>query len=219
MFDVSRTVIRQALNELALTGMVRRERGRGTFVVKPKIRERLVQKLTGFYQDMKEQGYVPVTQVLKQAVVPASSQVAARLEIDAGTEVIEIERLRFVEDVPLNLVTTYIPYALCPVLLHEDLSHQSLYGFLETRYGLVVARGRRTIEAVLASPYEAQLLRVEIGAPLILLDSVSFLSDGTPLEYYQAYHRGDRSKFEVELVRLPEDSPVPGSPPADRDRR
>jgi len=46
------------------------------------------------------------------------------------------------------------------------------------------------------------LLNTDVGAPLIMLDSVSFLEDGTPIEYYHAVHRGDRSRFEVELVRV-----------------
>lgn len=67
-----------------------------------------------------------------------------------------------------------------------------------------MARGHQTIEAVAAGEYEARLLRVERGAPLIRLDSVSSLSDDTPVEYYRALHRGDRSRFEVDLVRTRE---------------
>ncbi len=204
MFGISRTVIRQALNELVHKGLVVREKGKGTFVAEPKIRESLVQKLTGFFQDMVEQGYTPVSQILRQEVTPAAPKTAAYLKIEPGTPVIEIERLRFVQDEPMALVTTYIPYALCPELLQQDLSHQSLYGFLEKRCSLVIARGHRSIEAVPASEYEAQLLRVKKNAPLVLLDSVSFLDNGTPVEYYHALHRGDRSRFDVQLVRVRE---------------
>jgi GntR family transcriptional regulator len=35
-----------------------------------------------------------------------------------------------------------------------------------------------------------------------LLDSVSYLADGTPIEYYHALHRGDRARFEVEVSRV-----------------
>ena len=49
---------------------------------------------------------------------------------------------------------------------------------------------------------ESELLQVDPGAPLMLLDSVSYLDDGTPIEYYHALHRGDRSRFEAELVRV-----------------
>lgn len=204
MFDVSRTVIRQALQEMKYEGLIVRVKGKGTFIAEPKLVESLVQKLTGFYQDMVERGHNPVTNVLKQRLTPAKSKIAAHLRIPPQTPVIEIERLRFVQEEPIVLVTTYLPYALCPEVLQADLSNQSLYALLEQQCGLTIARGRRTLEAVLANEYEARLLQVRKGAPLILLDSVSYLSDGTPIEYYHALHRGDRSRFEVELVRIRE---------------
>jgi GntR family transcriptional regulator len=204
LFEVSRTVIRQALNDLVYKGMIVREKGKGTFVAEPKIRESLVQKLTGFYQDMVAQGHIPKTQVLRQQLIPASHKVASHLKIAPGRDVMEIERLRFVRDEPIQLTTTYVPYALCPDLLHEDLSNQSLYAFLEEKCGIMIARGHRSVEAVPASDYEARLLQVKKGAPLIMLESVSLLSDGTPVEYYHAVHRGDRTRFEVELVRVRE---------------
>ncbi len=208
MFGVSRIVTRQALTELTNEGLVVREMGKGTFVAEPKISESLVQKLTGFYQDMADRGHEPVSEVLRQEVVAAGPKVANYLEIDADTPIVVIERLRFIQDEPIVLVTTYLPEALCPSLAIADLTRQSLYVYIEGEYGLVIVRGRRTIESVLASEYEAQLLQINTGAPLTLLDSVSYLEDGTPLEYYHALHRGDRSKFEVELVRIREQGKV-----------
>lgn len=204
IFGVSRTVVRQALLELELDGLVIRRKGKGTFIADPKINESLVQKLTGFYQDMVDRGRKPVTKVLNHEVQQATSKIAGFLDLAPGTEVISTERLRFVNDEPIVLVTTYIPYALCPLLAEYDLTNQSLYSVLEKEFGLVISHGRRTIEAVPANKREAQYLMVREGAPLILLDSVTYLEDGTPLEYYHAVHRGDRSRFEVELVRVPD---------------
>lgn len=202
MFNVSRTVIRQALKDMEYEGLIYREKGKGTFVAKPKIDQSLVQKLTGFFQDMVDRGYTPVTNVLSQVMVPASAKVAAHLQLEPGTPVIEIHRLRGIENEPFILDTTYLPYARCAHLLHEDLSQQSLYALLEHKFGLVIARGHRTLEAVRANDYEAQLLQINPGDPLILLDSVVYLDDGTPIEYFHALHRGGRSRFEVELIRI-----------------
>ena len=204
LFDVSRTVIRQALSDLEYEGLIVRKKGKGTFVAEPKIGESLIQKLTGFYQDMVELGHTPVTQVLKQEIVPANAKVAAQLDLKPGTKVIEIERLRFVQDEPIVLVTTYLPYALCAKAAKADFSGQSLYAFLESECKLIIVRGQRTLEAVAANEYEARLLGIEKGAPLVLLNSVSYLEDGTPIEYYRALHRGDRSRFQVELIRIRE---------------
>ena len=82
---VSRTVVRQALRELELDGVITRRKGKGTFIAEPKISEGLVQKLTGFYQDMVERGLRSSTKVLHQNVVPATEKVARFLNIAPET--------------------------------------------------------------------------------------------------------------------------------------
>jgi GntR family transcriptional regulator len=201
-FGISRTVVRQALRELEYQGLLYREQGKGTFVAQPKISESLMQDLSGFYEDTVAKGLTPATQVLRQEVQPAHKKIADYLQIEAGDKVIVIERLRSVGSEPIVLVTTYLPYDICPDLIDEDLSTQSLYALLEGKYGLQLSHGRRMIEAVAANQYEAQHLGVQEGAPLILLDSVSYLKDGRPIEHFHAVHRGDRSRFEVEVVRV-----------------
>ena len=200
-FGVSRTTVRQGLAELAHEGWVVRERGRGTFVAPPKLTERAVERLSGFFEDMVALGHPPVSQVLRQQVRAADEQVAARLNLKPGERIVEIERLRFVEDEPVVLTTTYLPQALAPGLETADLTRRSLYEYLETECGLSLASGRRTIEAVAADARQAKLLRIRKGAPLVFLQSVSYLADGRPIEFYLAFHRGDRSRFEVELMR------------------
>ena len=201
-FGVSRTVVRQAINSLVQQGFLYREKGKGTFVAKPKIAESLFQNLTGFYEDMLERGLKPVTKVLEQTKCGASRKVARQLGLSEKDPVIEIKRLRFVNNKPLVLVTTYLPYDICPYLLEEDLSNKSLYRLLEDKYDIKIVYGHRTLEAVSADEYVADLLAVKVGAPLMLLNSVSYLGDGRPIEYFHALHRGDLSKFAVTLIRV-----------------
>lgn len=205
-FDVSRTVIRQALKELEYKGLIYRKKGRGTFIAEPKIHESLVQNLTGFYQDMEAKGHRPQSKVLKQEIVPAAKKIAAYLELEEGTPVIQIDRLRFLDQEPIVLVTSYLLCNLVPGLDEVDLTNQSLYVYLENVHGIQISRSKRFLEAVPANQIEAELLQVDIGSPLILLDSISYLSDGSPLEYFHALHRGDRSRFEVELIRVSQPS-------------
>ncbi len=202
IFGVSRTVIRQALTELVYEALIVREKGKGTFVAEPKITESLAQRLTGFYEDMASRGEPPISRVLKQQLTPATEKVAGYLNVPVGASLVEIERLRFIHEEPLVLVTTYVPLEKCPGLLTADLTRQSLYAFMEQNCGLVIAHGRRTLEAVGAAPRESELLQVPVGAPLMLLNSVCALEDGTPIEYYHALHRGDRSRFDAELLRV-----------------
>ena len=204
-FGISRTVVRQALRDLEGEDIIFKRKGKGTFVAKPKISEGLIQKLTGFYQDMVERGLEPKTKVLFQEIVPANKKIAEYLDVPMGTEVVEIERLRLIHDEPIQLVTTYVPLHLAPNLPNIDLRDRSLYQYLETEYGIKIFRGKRYIEAVLASQNEAELLEIDEGDPLVMLDSISFTKTGQIVEYYHALHRGDRSRFEVELVHFEED--------------
>ena len=203
LFGVSRTVVRQALQQLEFEGMVVRERGRGTFVAEPKISSTsLVHSLMGFYEDMDKRGIEMVSDMLEQNMQPAGSHVAAYLDLESVTPVIKLHRLRSIESEPIVLVTSYLPYDLCPEVLNEDFTQQSLYLYLEEACGLKVARGRRRIEAVAANRTEAELLQIAEGAPLIKMESVSYLRDGTPIEYFNGLFRGDRSCFEMEVARF-----------------
>lgn len=202
-FGVSRTVVRQALNEMTYEGLVVRQRGKGTFVSQPKISSRsLVQSLEGFYGEMADRGVQVVTQVLEQTLEPADPDVANNLNLEGMAPVVKLVRLRFVEDEPIVLVESHLPYEMCREVIKADLARGSLYAFLEEQCGLTIARGWRRIEAIAADENSAASLAVDIGSPLIRLKSVSYTSDGSPLEYFDALFRGDRSRFEVEIVDI-----------------
>lgn len=203
IFGVSRTVVRQALKEMVYEGLIRREKGKGTFVSEPKISSQsLLQSLDGFYQDMAKRGFEPITKVLEQGIIPATPNVAAYLKLDPMAPVIKIVRLRFIEEEAIVLVTSFLPFELCRNLVNVDLTRSSLYVFLEQECQLVIARGRRRINAVAATEEEAELLVIELGAPLLKIDSISYLKDGTPLEYFHGLFRGDRLRFEAEIVEI-----------------
>ncbi len=199
--DVSRTVVRQALDYLALQGLIVKQNGKRSSIAGQKYSGDLMQSLRGFYEDAVAKGQIPSTKVLELKVIGAHADVAEALHLAEGDPVIKLYRLRYLDGEPTTLVVTYVPEHLCPSLVHEDLTYQSLYELLATKYNLVVAEGIRTIEAVNAAHTEAKLLDIAMGSALLLLKSVGLLEDGTPLEYFIAWHRGDRSKFEVRLVR------------------
>ncbi|SDM20749.1 GntR family transcriptional regulator [Nonomuraea jiangxiensis] len=200
-YGVSRTVVRQALRELEISGRIVRRKGQGSFVALPKTSELLVQSLTGLHEDVTSRGGTMRSDVRRLERVPATPEVAAELGIAPGDPVIVLDRLRFVNEVPWVTVVTYLPYALCPRLLEEDLTQQSLYALLEDGYGVEISWGRRRVEAVPAPAAVARALEIRRGSPILLLSSTSYAPDGRPVEYFVASHRGDLSRFEVRLER------------------
>jgi GntR family transcriptional regulator len=200
LYGISRTTVRKALEQLTREGLLYRIQGKGTFVAPPKLRERFVHKTVGIYEDMTSRGVPIRTQVLEQSVVPASRLIAPELQLVVGNPVIKLVRLRYVEDEPLLLSTTYLPYRSFPGLEHEDLSNTSLYALLREKYGIQLGYGTRLLEAVACSEEEARLLHIKPGAPLMVINGTMYDSEGHPVETGSARLRGDRSQIEIEVV-------------------
>ncbi|MDD2695870.1 MAG: GntR family transcriptional regulator [Anaerolineales bacterium] len=200
-FDLSRTTVREAVNALVNEGWLYRERGHGTFVTKPKIVERWLDVPDGFMDSMSQQGYQIETEVLKLAVMQPPPKVARELRIGSTDLVILLDRRRSILNEPILLVTSYLPEKLCPSLAQEDFTQQSLYQTLREKYNRHVRSAKRFMEAVAADELEAELLAVRPGAPLVLIESTAYLEDGTPIEYFKARHRGDRTRFQIDPLQ------------------
>lgn len=196
-YEVSRSVVRQTLANLARSGLVRSERGRGTFVAESKLQERFVQHTRGFYEDLRDMGLPVSTAVLRQSLAPTPPHVREFLGCDVC---LRIDRLRSVDGRLLAYVTTYIDGGRAPGLSEMNLTDRSLYKILEEDFGLRVGSGHRTVEAVGATEEIASALEVTEGTPLLLLRSASYDERGEPLEYFEAWHRGDRTLFEIGIV-------------------
>jgi GntR family transcriptional regulator len=199
-FGVSRITVRKAISDLVHEGKIQTVQGKGTFVAKPKVGERFVQRAFGIFDDMEQRGLRLTTEVLRQEVIRAPDEIAAALGLRLGERVHVIVRLRSVEGEKILISTTYIPEALCPGLAHEDLSTGSLFRLLRDRYGIKISRGERSLEAVAADQWSAYRLELALASPLLRLDSKAYLPDGRAFEYSRTLQRGDRARVDLEFV-------------------
>jgi GntR family transcriptional regulator len=140
------------------------------------------------------------SKVLEHELLESPAGIRTLLKLSEGQKVVRTSRLRSVNKELVMFTTTYVRSDLCPGLEKEDLTNRSLYQLLWDKYGLKISYGHRTLEAVAAGKYEADMLKVPRRSPLIYLESVSYLEDDTPIEYFEAWHRGDKCKFAIELV-------------------
>jgi GntR family transcriptional regulator len=199
-FEVSRTTVRQALAELEAEGMIRRERGRGTFIAQPRSTSWLLQSSHGFFDEATAAGRSVTSILLRREKAPLPPWASDALKLPVGSDGVVLGRLRWVDDQLVMYVINYLPAYLAGTVMEADLETGSLYRVLEERQGLSVSGGRRVVEAVSARDDLARLLKVEPDTPLLLVESVSWAVDGHPFECYQAWHRADRTKIEVQVV-------------------
>lgn len=199
-FGVSRTTVRQALAELEIEGLIRKERGRGTFIAERRPSSWLLQSAHGFHDEALRTGHTVTSRVVRNEIEKLPKWACDSLELAAGSRGLTLERLRWVDERIAMYVVTHLPLRLADVILAADLESGSLYQVLKDQEGLVVVGGRRIVEAVSADVRLAALLEVDADSPLLFVESVSWDAEARPFECYRAWHRADQTKIEVQVA-------------------
>lgn len=198
---VSRMTLRRAVDELVAGGLLARRHGAGTFVTEPKITQSLA--ASSFTQDMRARGLTPGARVVRFDETPAPPEVAAELQVPAGTPVLTIARVRTADGEPIALEEIAVDARLVPGLRAADLDGASFYDLLADRYGHRIASGTQTMEAVQLDADEAHLLGVAKGSPAFLLRRISRDETDRVLEFVRSAYRGDRYRFTTSLTPTP----------------
>ena len=201
-YEVSRITVREAVNLLVRDGLLERRQGRGTYVVAQKLR-RNIAKVYSFSHDMVHLGLEPSSVVLEQVIEQAPLEVAALLKLPhPERRVVRIHRVRKANDAPILLERTLIPAYLCPGLERADLVRGSLYELLTQRYRLFPHTAEETYEAILLPPADARLLGCTLRRPhpAFAIQRITFLEDGTPIEFTRGVGRGDRLTLGINMA-------------------
>ncbi len=186
-FGVTRMTVRNAVDGLIREGLVTRRHGSGTYVAHRRQAQRALNRLTGFTEDMQNQGRRAASSELHRAEVEARPRVQDQLELQDGAHVVVLERLRLVDDEPVALQRVWLPFSQAPELARRSLDGASLYDTLEQDYGIRVTTARQRITAVAASEREATLLGVAVGTPLIFTERLTRDSNNRPVEFAESW--------------------------------
>ena len=197
---VSRTTIRQTIQNLVRRGLVEIRRGKGTFVLQPKITQELTE-LSGFVEDMQSLSRRASARLLDKQIVPASESVARELAITAGTPLVRIQRVRLADNAALSFDETYLPRAIGERILENDLETEPVFSLLEQKYYTPLVEAEYCLEAVLADTTVARALGIAEGSPIFLIERISYTTDHTPIDYEKLYYRGDQIRFVTRLAR------------------
>ena len=198
-YGCSVITVRRALDELAREQRIERIRGKGTFVLAPRVALDGAGTMS-FAEEMRERGLAPETRLVEAREELAGESAAAALGLPLGAPIYVITRLRLADGTPLIIEEASLPAVRFPRLLASDLATQSLYAILADRYGVQVVRARESLEPVLLRAREARLLEVPVGRPALLIEGVAFAAGGKPVEYSRSVVRGDRTRYSVERV-------------------
>lgn len=198
---VNRLTVRRAFNLLEERGLVSRRHGGGTYVTSQRI-ERQAGELVPFTYTMLQMGMAHDMRVITFDQVAADEPIAQLLEIKVGAPIYDIYRVRLLNQEPVMLEQFFVSVERFPGFEKHDHIHLSGYQIMESVYGCKVEQATQSLEPVIATQYEADLLGITPGDPLMLETRLSYDQTGQPIEFGKDLYRGDRFRFVTSNARL-----------------
>ncbi|MGA5536367.1 GntR family transcriptional regulator [Mycolicibacterium nivoides] len=199
--DVSTISVRRALDELERAGRIHRHQGLGTFVAEPRIGAdptrpgELLQTLTD------NQGRSPsvTTALIAMSVGLPSATIAAALGVDEGQPTWEIWRRRTIGQgagADRILERAVLPLSRVPSIDRDQLAAgESLYRFLQERYGLTDEYTEQAFEVDTPNSWESDQLELDPGELVVRIRGVSFDSTGQAFDCFEQCYRATKFTF------------------------
>lgn len=202
-YGISRVTLRQALAELEKDGIIKRYRGKGAFVNENPnqfLHQLNYSLVTGNYElNDKQSLQAEVLEIVK--IRTPYNVVAESLKLTPDRAALYFKRLFFLDEKPIAIGKSWLPYDMVPGLEDEGLLQNSLSKTMTERYHLNVTHVDDVLETVRPTLNERKLLEATYDTPLILIKGVSYLDDGRPLEYSNTLWLGDRVRFHISFTK------------------
>ncbi|CAA9321990.1 MAG: hypothetical protein AVDCRST_MAG36-575 [uncultured Nocardioidaceae bacterium] len=196
--EVSRLTLRRALKSLVQDELLLSAAGRGWFVAGGTVGEP-ANVLLSFTDMGRERGFAPRAGVLHRRVRRADLDESETLGVAPGSELLDLRRLRFLDDIAIAIDHSRVPLALAPHLAEVDFTTGSLYAVLRD-VDAEPARCTASVQAVSADDEQATLLSVDPGGPLLEFSQVVLDRSGRAVDLSVVHYRGDRYRFRTNLV-------------------
>ncbi len=192
VYGVSRHTVREAVRHLNKTGVLKRERGRGTVVNRSEF-EQSLGTLYSLFQSVESAGVQQASEMLRCEVV-VDAVAASRLELAEDAELVLIARLRLAGDAPLAVDRAWLPLAVAGALLDVDWSHTALYDELGRAGAPVPNQGWERLTPIIPTSADRSKLDLRKADAAFFLERLG-CRDGVPVEWRTTIIRGDRYRF------------------------
>ena len=192
-FGLPRTHIRKAYELLEELGYLSSHQGKGTFAALPPPMIPLAMELSGFAQEMAQQGLQCENRVVQRKWLHYKPQLFQTLGASSQDKVLKISRLRMVEGIPAALHTSYLSAARFPHLEADEKNIQSVSQYLRAQGYEHCQASQRCLAMLVPTKKERKLLDISGCSPALVLTSKTLSSpDGEVLEVLRIVYRGDR---------------------------
>ncbi len=200
-YSISRPTVRQALKELENSGILLREKGKGTYVKEKKIEQNILASFEDFEEKMERMNSSVKRKILEFTKVIADESLISVFKCADSQEFYKFRTLRYVEDIPLVISLLYIPVMFLPNLDETILSEKSIRSLLINDFKYEITKYEKVFEVKKVSSFEAPLLQVKENSPVQYVQTISYIHDSIPILLSMERYRSDKCSFSFIIER------------------
>lgn len=205
-YHCSRNTLRRAVGRLVSDGYVQTMQGKGVRNIYQPVAQTAftIGEIESFRESALRNGHHPITRVLLFTECTVSEKQARSMGFPAGAEVYYIQRLHYLDELPLILNHNYFLKEAVPGLTKE-IAENSIYQYLEQTLHMTIVNSKRIMTVEKLTEIDEKYLKMDAGDYncMAVVSSQTYNSDGVMFEYTQSRHRPDYFRFYDNAVRKP----------------
>lgn len=197
IFDVSRPVVRAALDGLAAEGLLMKVPRQGIFVAQPRTETDFLTSNVSVHSDLEARGYEVTSRAFEFRRAPPDEDERRVFSLPPDGTVVRVGRIYRSDGRPITHTLISLPGHKVLGMEHLEIEGKSIFQILKDRYGLVSKRAERWFTAEIPPDDVARQLEIAPDQPLIAIESIAYDTNDAPLEYYRAYYNSAVARIHV----------------------
>jgi GntR family transcriptional regulator len=199
-YKLSITTVRRAVHDLAREGWIYRKAGKGTFVKRNKLEERLA-RLTSFAEEMQSRNITPQFKLVSAEESIPPTEIMRALKLPSKQKAFLIERVQIANNEPIALARGYWIPEIGEQLAQQDLNRISLYEIVEQHLHIPLTEADESISAAVADADIARKLDISRNSPLLVRRRLTYTTEMRPIEFTTTFYRADQYEYKIRLAR------------------
>lgn len=195
IYSYSKDTIRKALSLLEMDGYIQKKQGKSSIVIEHGLmKEQYLAEIKTAGELNKRSKHQIQTELTSLYIVQGQDDLMSTFEVDDKVDFYRVSRVRLIDGERLEYEISYFDRRVVPYL-SKEIAESSIYRYLEQELKLTISHSRREISFRFANKEEKQLMDLADYEMVVVVTSVTYLSNGQAFQYGTISYRPDKVSF------------------------
>lgn len=195
IYSYSKDTIRKALSLLEMDGYIQKKQGKSSIVIEHGLmKEQYLAEIKTAGELNKRSKHQIQTELTSLYIVQGQNDLMSTFEVDDKVDFYRVSRVRLIDGERLEYEISYFDRRVVPYL-SKEIAESSIYRYLEEELKLTISHSRREISFRFANEEEKQLMDLADYEMVVVVTSVTYLSNGQAFQYGTISYRPDKVSF------------------------